>query len=101
MRAWPTMAQEDGVAEELADLILDGRNGFCLVLGFPGSELALPECPHDGIAEPAREHRAVGSVAEEPLEGEQGDAGGFEAREQGVTQDVLQVAAPTSRRRAS
>ena len=86
---------EDGMAEELADLVLDRGDGLGLVLRLPGGELPFPERLHDGIADPRHEHLAIRGVAEEPLEREEGGAGNFEEREEGVAEDVLQSGAPT------
>ena len=86
---------ENRVAEELADLVLDGCNGLGPVLRFPMGKLAFPEALDDWVGDPAREHFSVGSVCEKPLEREKGRAGRFDKCEQRVAKDVLHAWAPT------
>ena len=95
-RAVPTDdGSQRGLAEELAELVLNGRDRLGLVLRLPAGKLALPERADHGIGQAVGDAAAELAVGQQPLECEQRGGRQFEQGEQGVAQNVLQTFFPT------
>ena len=104
-KLFPALADdgpEDRMAEELADLVLDGRDGLRLVLAVSRRRTPASQKPATTrVRDAAVIILPVAGVAEQPLEREERRAGHVEQGPAGRCEGCAPAAAPNCRRRAS
>ena len=82
------------IQQELAELVLDRRDGFALEAWIVGLVFLSPKRPDKRIAHLIDDPASIVGVGEESIYPEQGGVGAFEQRGKRVVEDVLQARSP-------
>jgi len=85
---------QDGIREELPDLVQDRGGGLRLKLGGKLREFPRPEVPDYGVGRLADHLLPEPGIGEESRDDGQGSVWHVEQREQRVAEDVLQTRSP-------
>ena len=80
---------QERVADELADLVIDRRDGLGLEFGWHRCELPQPEGSHDRVAHLRQDALTETDVPEHAADRQQRRTRDFDEREERIAEDVL------------